>query len=216
MIAELPTVVILASGRNRRWSGRNRRWSGGSKEMLPIDGVPLVMRTAGMVLGCGARLVVLSHKPEIHEALWARFSHIAQVPTIRNCTAATLASSAMGGLTWTAPMAVLLGDVLYQEGTLNAILDCREPFMAFGDQWEIYGLAFMDVDGVRSAVEQARLPSRLDRRKPLGRLRQVYNAYVGQHRDSYERPGCYTWVDDGTQDFDTPEEWEAFKTAKGE
>lgn len=192
-------VFILAAGEQQRWGKYP------IKQLLPINGEPLILRTIRL-LGKNKPIVV-THRPEI----------IAQVPywlipKRRYWTTETLLSTS--DKWYSEQIVILLGDVLYSPRSLDLILSKRGRFTVFGSSHEIFALSFYDkprvIQAAKETIEQAA------RGEHFGKLRNLYHTYYDiKDKNEYDTnhphfEKIHSSITDYVTDFDTPEQYEAF------
>jgi hypothetical protein len=114
---------------------------------------------------------------------------------------------------WNDRTIVLLGDVVYSKTVMNRVFNCKKPFNIFGNEHEIYALAFTKqqwpkvIKSLGIAIEHAKLGN-------AGTLRKMYQAYCGLDLNGSEwEDKVLDWVcnvQDYTTDFDTVVEYQDF------
>ena len=200
--------MILASGEQTRWSGVD------AKQLIRIDGEPLILRTIRQVtLRLGVRPVVVTHHPCIQRTVGATADVLILPHDQRRWTAETTLHSmpVWGDATW-----ILLGDVFWTDRAMDRIcrMHCDEDiryFITHGQKWdEILGVWLRDThwDRWQRALEHA---IRHARRGGRGKLWESYRSLCGfrlkKHKlDDYHR---YPITDEST-DFDALEDYLAF------
>lgn len=191
-------IFILAAGEQQRWGDYP------IKQLLPINGEPLILRTIRL-LG-GNNPIIVTHRAEIYNQVLTRCI----VPCKHRWTVETLLATY---LQWKSEqIIILLGDVLYSPKTLAQILPCRAKFVAFGNIQEIYALSFSDkLRVLRTLFETIK---QAEDGKHLGKLRNLFHTYCGiEQKDDTKHP-YFKVIDssfnDYTNDFDCLQEYEAF------
>ena len=198
-------VLILCAGEQERWN------SPAPKQIIPVfNREPLIARTVRQIR---KRMNNFPHIVSTQKCLRPYSSNYI-VPSAHRWVTETLLSVApIWGSDWTM---VLLGDVLYTDELMDMIYKQREKFHYhfYGTGGEIYGISFTNNslieqclhDVVRDAIGGGRgklweLYYRLQN-KPLP---DAGKGYTGDTDDLH-----YTYVLDGSRDFDTVEgykEW---------
>lgn len=194
-------VLVLAAGEQDRWN------SPVPKQIIPVfDGEPLIKRLVRQVrkrMNCFPHIVT-------HQKCLRPYSTNFITPSSRRWICETLLSVApIWGKDWTM---VLLGDVLYTDEFMDTLYNNRENYHYhfYGTSSEIFGLSFTD----NSLVERALLDVVDDvaAGRSRGKLWELYyrlsdkplpdsgKGYTGGDDDLH-----YTYVLDGSTDFDTME-----------
>jgi len=203
---ERTRVLLMCAGVGSRWAREE------PKQFVDIDGEPLIERT----------LRLLGGQPLVIVARHARFDAVATgkatVSTHHPASHETLLDSIyctqleLGTATRTI---VLLGDVLYTEACLELIFGLATDFAVVGDDMEIFGMTYTEVHhkALMALMEQLRKDAPIDGRPRTyyrGRIRQLYRLWNGIPENRHWWCGNYYHLEDGTQDFDTVEEYDAW------
>lgn len=200
-------VFILCAGDGARWD----EYLGIPKQHIRIGGETLLERTVRLVKSHDLRDIrIVAHDPRMG---------------VPGCGLVTPRSSRFTAETLLSVIprqkiraVFLLGDVFYSERTMSAILTCRSDLRVFGRPWpsfwsgrthgEIFAIAF---DSPRRDLIRNACTSTIQRGLAGGRgnLWNLYQALIGAPFDSkkFESP-LFTIIDDITEDFDTPSEYE--------
>ena len=192
-------VLILCAGNQDRFNDDFAR-PPQPKQLLPVHGVPLLNRTVQQVLYRGQTPVVVTHDDSI-AAVAQRAGAGCIMPRYRDKTCSTLWSTR--GL-WQERTVVLLGDVYYKQRCFNAVLGFDGKLAFFGDVDEIFGVSFTPHRALDHAITRARHTKR-------GKLWELYRACEGLDLEEHviRTNGIFHYVDDGTADVDTWEEYKA-------
>lgn len=192
-------IFILAAGEQQRWSEYP------IKQLLPIKGEPLILRTIRL-LGRN-RPIVVTNRPEITGQVrhWL-------APKRRRWTTETLLSTSEKW--YSKQIVILLGDVLYSPRSLDLILSKQGRFTVFGSSHEIFALSFYDkprvIEAAKETIKQAA------RGEHFGKLRNLYHTYYDiKDKNEYDTnhphfEKIHSSITDYVTDFDTPEQYEAF------
>jgi hypothetical protein len=224
-----PRVILLASGEQTRWLGVGR------KQLAPVDGEPVLVRTLGQVQRhLGAEPLVVTQCEEIAAAVQGRAEVLRLPAHRRRWTVDTALNSCVA---WGEPTWILLADVCWTDGAMERIgelssLERPQYFVStgyktsekvlgfwrrrrarrFGDKrWdEILGLRFRGSDAVLMADCFYHAVTDAER-GGRGKLWESYRSLCGfplrRHRlESRHRLD----IVDGSMDFDTVEEYHAF------
>jgi molybdopterin-guanine dinucleotide biosynthesis protein A len=111
VVRRTPSVVILASGVEQRWTGIQH------KQLAAIDGQPLVLRTLGQLAQrWDTRPVVVTH----HKLIAKAVAKVADVLTLEASQRRWTVETALASRTeWGDPTLVLAGDVYWTEEALD-------------------------------------------------------------------------------------------------
>jgi len=198
MIASDPVVLIAAGGRNERWGVP------GIKVLAEVDGEPLVGRTVRM---CRERKreprAVSGHGDVLDAVDGAGYSQ-----PWSGSVSAMMADCAD---LWSGErVALLLGDVWYVDGTLSAALDYRGLLVrAWGSDQEVYAVAWAPGMTATMMVALATAAGH------GGKLWHLLRVLDGLYPTSHARlPSMLQLVDDGTRDFDSREQFDAWTAGR--
>lgn len=158
------TVLILCAGEAIRFNGS------GLKQLLPIAGEPLLVRTLRQLREMGYTGTVVSHLPELC-CLGESFE-----PATRRWTCETLASTQE---LWTDKTVVLLGDVVWSSSVLASVLDCKRQPMIFGNGREVYAASFLHEHQEEVDLALRRVITGAEKRVNGGKLWLLYRALAG-------------------------------------
>lgn len=196
----MTTVLILAAGEQARWEDDY-----GLKQLRPIEGESLIVRTQRQVRQRSQAAFVVTHKEVLQ-----RLSERAVYPTRRRWIAETLRSTAY---MWTDRVIVLLGDVVYSKAVMDSIINYDGAIRFWGNLHELFGLSFNHdaTTKMLTALDKAIHHAEYD--GGPGKLRKVYQAFVGfDFEDNNIHHAMFEEVpaSDYTRDFDTKEDWSNF------
>jgi hypothetical protein len=193
-------VVIMAAGRSKRWHAAT------AKHMALVDGEPVLYRTVRLLRRRGLEPVVTARQ----SGQWPLFNEHVSSPN--DCEI-----DRVYGARQFAPAVFLYGDCCYTEGALEEILADQHDWQFFGrrgasrvkSHGEIFAIKANDY--VIGHAEQLR-------HRCVGnpRLRclgwDLYGrcASMGAHWSFQRARRNFTQIDDGTDDFDTVEEYLKF------
>lgn len=193
-----PTVVIMAAGKSTRWHGSS------PKQLMPINGEPLLFRTVRLLRSRGIEPVVTCRQL----GQWPLFNQYVSLPN--ECEL-----DRFFGAVQFVPCTFLYGDCYYTESSVDAILSDLNPWQFFGryhsskvkPHGEIFGVK-MD-DWLSGKCRELRKECVAKRRAARCIGWSLYNHVVGR-RDPF-RGGAsrnhFTVINDDTEDIDTVDEY---------
>lgn len=195
-------IFLMCAGDQFRWG------EGKPKQFSCVNGERLIDRVRRQY---GDIVCVVTHREEI-----AKDCREVLVPEKHSCICESILSTKEK---WKDINVFLLGDVYYTDETLKRILECKCDCCFYGNIGEIYALVFMDKKrlerGLRTVIaDYAPNQSR-------GKLWELYYCLSGLdirkawHGRQYDYRGGedkehWIEVNDGTRDFDTPEEYKTY------
>jgi hypothetical protein len=222
-------VFLYASGSAKRWArgapGAEIETDGQFKQLLPIDGEPLVARTVRQLLGCSV-VVVTPHKEVKQAVISANLLDVGTPPLLVDTIAATL-PHADNGLNLG-----LMADCYFSTRAMDTMLSA-EGLRFFG-RWgpsyitgnrasgELFGWSWRhpeDTPTLVGAIEAAKAQADADPAvrdqagTPHGGLWQLYRGSVGLPLDASAIEGHLEQINDFTDDFDTPENYDSWLAA---
>jgi hypothetical protein len=185
----ITTNLVLAAGLASRWDGLNL------KQLLPFDGLPLIVRTCRQL----EDPIIVT----VHDQL-TKFGFSVLPPRDFSGTCRTVISTRR---LWRDRVNIWLGDVYYTKACVEAVLGCKSPVMFFGDGRDIFAVSFSAKRRFSMALKKA---SKLGENEC--RLWEAYRALYGLDEwpltgDSTDR---YTMIRDETADFDTFEKYKSW------
>ncbi|HVX84500.1 MAG TPA: NTP transferase domain-containing protein [Phycisphaerae bacterium] len=204
---QLERVILMCAGRGERW-GDHR---GAPKHLVEVDGEALLDRTVRMVRArTGAEVVIVAFDKAYERAGCVR--HVPAHGPEHFCDADKFLSSrelwGRSGQT-----VLLYGDVFFTEKALDAILEFRGEYQFFGRRegsyytgraWrELFAISFSPAgaEPLRACMEAVKVEQATGRQGNCGGWR----VYERLHGSSGQR---FTVIDDFTDDFDYPEDYE--------
>jgi hypothetical protein len=161
---------------------------------------------------------VVTHQPQIAQV--ARDLDVDSFhPEARHCTCETFLSARQ---LWGDRTLVLLGDVIFSRYAMDVIADNQADLAVFGSIWEIYAVKFSRElhDRIVSVLEEQIAVSC---GPAVGKMRQFYERYcdlpnIGHDNIDVNHPPppdtegkVMVWIQDYTNDVDTPEEYAEFQ-----
>ncbi len=189
----------MANGRGRRWGN----YTGRPKHLIEVDGETLLARTTRLVHERDPRAQVIitsgnpaytargatRHVPQRGERELDRFCY--ELIEDETC--------------------FLYGDVFYTEAALDAIVARATTSVAFfGNERSIVAVKVGDARLVKDAIDS--LNALIDRGEIAdAKGWQLYHQIEGMRLEGRAIGGGFDFIADATKDFNTPEEWEAFR-----
>lgn len=199
----MTTVIIPAAGDGTRFDGD------GPKQLLDINGEPLIKRLVRQLKERDHRAVVLTHNEMITTAL--RYDCPIYWPAMSRYLIETIYHAP---IMWTSfeRHVVLLGDCVFSDDALDTIFEDPAAPMFYGDWGEIFAFAFVP-DHTRGWLQKAiKISEEHEGWGPAGKLWMLYrlmsNLSIYEHDEIRAR--FFTWITDYTTDFDTMEEYTRF------
>ncbi len=201
-------VLILCAGEGERWG----EYLGGPKQLAPICGVPLLVRTVGQVQHYfGVSPVIVTHDPRLHISGCDSFC-----PKRRRWVVETFLSTAH---LWSNRTIVLLGDVLYTDTAMTMCRGASRGLVIFGRRGasafsgkrygELFGLSFTREysDFLIKCLAQVIADAINGGR---GKLWELY--FLTQRQPPVGLPPVeFCEIHDYTEDFDCPHEYRYLK-----
>lgn len=205
-MAEQIQALILCAGEGRRW----RRHFGVPKQLVRVGGRPILHRTVDLLRGEGVTEIAVVANTDEFAVEGCRLLQ----PEHSRWTVETLLSTAE---LWAPRTAVLLGDVWFTPATLRRLVEARQSLCFLGQEdggtgAEIFGLSFDEAGGVCLAAH-LRAVREMAAASGQGRLADLLSLMRGSQRvlaTGAEPQALLHPVNDGTQDFDTPADYETW------
>lgn len=208
--------IVLADGKQERWPA-----GAPPKELLLVDREPILLRTIRLFEQALQTFVyVYTRKPAVIEAV-SRFRcfDYGEADT-------QLEAMARARPLWRDRQICLLGDVYYSEAAVEAIAACRRPVAFYGRrlQSELTGKPWGELVAMAWNREHDEdMLSSLHNWKDRPLLWSPYRDFAGLWLPEGENylfhtPECLVEIDDWTDDFDSPEEYQVWlerRAAKG-
>jgi hypothetical protein len=185
----ISTNLVLAAGLASRWDGLNL------KQLLPFDGLPLIVRTCQKL----EDPIIVTVHDQLTNLGFSVFA-----PRDFSGTCRTVLSTVR---LWNDRVNIWLGDVYYTKAAVESVLGCKSPLMFFGDGHDIFAVSFFSKRRFIRALKKA---SKIGENEC--RLWEAYRALYGLDAwpltgDSTDR---YTMIRDETADFDTFEKYKSW------
>jgi len=201
-------VLILCAGDGERWG----EYLGGPKQLAPIGGRPLLVRTVDQVeKQFGVLPVIVTQDPRLHVTRCQSF-----YPERRRWVVETFLSTRR---LWSLRTVVLLGDVLYTDGAMATFLQNAVGLVIFGRRGasafsgkrygELFGVSFTRqyhefvVDCLDHVIADAEGGAR-------GKLWD-FCFFAEAHQLPRLQPATFCEIHDYTEDFDSPQEYRYLK-----
>lgn len=196
-------VVICANGKGGRWNN----YLGVKKQMIPIDGEPLLHRTVRLLKQFGVSNILISASdPDFEIEGTTRFTPkrntwlIDQHPT--ECL--------------NEPCLFVLGDVYWTENALRKTLEITPERFAFFhtinpvNNWEEeVAVKAVDYEGFKAGVKEYRQDLFKGMAKDLGGYELRMKLLGLPYAECYKNHDLVVWLDpDETCDFDWPEDYD--------
>lgn len=204
------SIIVLANGDQSRWPEGSP-----PKQLLEVDGVPLIRRIVDRFEDVmrPAEVLVATSDPRIIAV--AGGMHVRGVGATVNQLETLLKMRPFWGATRTI---CLLGDVFYSEAAINTIASCHKRVAFYGRRLQsaTTGKAYGELVAMawRSKLDD-RMAQSLQNWQERPLLWSPYRDFASLWLPEGENyllhvPGCLTEIDDFTDDFDTPEDWETW------
>ena len=210
---EETAVLILCAGVSHRWNGT-------LKQLLLVAGESILQRQIRQIRQRSeSDIWVITHQPEIAQVA-SDLGVDTFLPSARNCICQTLLST---GELWGNRTLVLLGDVIFSRYATDILWGNHAEIAVFGNLWEIYACAFdRSLHERIASVLEEQIAYQCDPAR--GKLRHFYERFCGlpqsgleagmdpNHPDPPDAEGkVMVWIQDYTNDMDTPEEYSEFR-----
>lgn len=184
-MTENRTVLILAAGEAVRWAGSPM------KQLMPIQGVPIIVRTCRLVAVAGHAPIVVTQHQEILNAVapkgGAAFSF---TPHGSRWLVETLLSTR---LWWGEQTVVLMGDAVYTAELMRSIMQPTPDVMFWGQPHELLAMSFSDQERVLSALRRVVEDAE---RGGEGKMWSLYRQLNGIPPQEHRLDGIFTLVQD--------------------
>ena len=206
------TAVILCAGEAIRYGGD-------MKQLLEVDGRPLIMRMLSQLKDRGVPTWLVTHKAKAYQEAGIEATYFE--PAGRRWTIETLASTReLWGVDQTI---ILLGDVYYSDACVDLLINGETLFYCGYE--EIWGLSIMSrrYKKVERILTQTLAKAMLQSggiQHHQGQIWRFYRVwyglpYIGDWKVTdgllFEKAGTTIVVMDETADFDEPQEYEAWQ-----
>jgi hypothetical protein len=191
-------VFILASGSQKRWNRSKPEYP--IKQLVPIEGVPLIYRTINQLFSRGIVPTVVSKIDELN--IGDRI-----IPEDSRFAVSSLHSTMPQ---WGAENLVLLGDVYFTDKAIDMCLNMDGDIHFAGLPREIFAVYWRDVDKMDRLLRETTLYGEKGTRY-AGKLWTLYRSFIGVDLEKHiHNMNHYTFIKDGSRDFDKWSEYEAF------
>jgi len=203
MVMANTTVIIPAGGHQTRWE------HSGNKHLINIFGEPLIVRICRQALTLADVVVVLTANNKVAETV-SRISGV----EVSDKIADSLCGSIMNGWRfWGNKTFILLGDVYFTDDAIARIStfsDIQPYFDFYGTEHEVFAMAFGRLARIRIGLQEVILKHAIDvgDGKMWGLYRALHNLNITAHERG--ESGNFTYIKDGTRDFDYYHEYENF------
>lgn len=192
--------IIMAAGEGKRWNN----YLGIPKHLIEIGGETLLARTTRLLKENGIHDYVITG----HDERYAQYGNI--IPQSKHDCEIDRFEEV------DEPVCYLYGDVYYTEAAMKTIVKARtDEIMFFGSKEEIFAIKIHDYKKFyehKARVKKYFLEHRLNRCIGWEIYRSLSTIDFRTHAFN-ER---YTFILDGTDDFDYPEDYIKFKESKDE
>ena len=194
----------MAAGPAKRWQADSRL-----KQLVEIDGEPLLLRTIGQIEAHGYDCIVVTHEPRIQEAVGLERCFN---PDERDMHAASVLSTTE---LWGRRTILFEGDAILSEQMMERVLSEHRVFAAFGDSGEHYAYMWswviwpIWVPALRKAIRNVR-----EYRRGFGQLLDAYAIMYGhEDRETLWTSDDLIIIEDYSTDFDSVESYDEFLRA---
>jgi len=196
-------AFIMAAGAGERWDADF------PKELVFIAGEPVLWRTLRQLDERGIDAVVVTHKPEIQQLVPGRFTENKRAPFPDETIVETMFNTRE---LWEGRTIILLGDVLFSDETLSAILAEDAAVKVYGSRnpYEIFALTFTDHARVIKAAEEALAHGRAGFRCKMWEIYRILCGFSPHNRHAFDRVIWRVVSDSYSTDFDYVSRYEGF------
>jgi len=203
-------IIILANGEQSRWPDGAR-----PKQLLEVDSVPIIRRAIALfeeALRASARVVT---RDDRIIAVVGGMRVVNVGPPVEQLNDLLRARAEWG----TKRTVCLLGDVFYTDAAVKAIAGCRKPVAFYGRRLasqitgkphgELVAMAWDSENDERMAASLATWHDRPLLWSPYRDFAELWSLPI---EDNYLHrvPDCLTEIDDFTDDFDCPQDWQTW------
>ena len=186
--------IIMADGKGTRWQNYNDI----PKHFIEIGGETLIGRTVRLLNegDKGCEVIITSHDPRYDIPGARRYEPLNNVLEIDRCTEELIGDN----------VCFLYGDTYYSQEAMDTIVGTEpEDMIFFGNERSIVAIKIKDGELFRSHVDNVRklfLAGKID--KCIGW--QVYQSFTGLPFGEKKIGPAYIVLEDGTEDFNSPED----------
>lgn len=188
--------IIMADGKGTRWNN----YKDIPKHFIEVNGETLLARTVRLLKENDPKcqVIITSHDPRYEVPGATRYEPKNNVLEIDRFTEELIEDD----------ICFLYGDTYYSESAVAAIVGNQpEDILFFGNERSIVAVKVKDaelfskhVSNVRNLFLQGKI------KKCIGW--QVYQSFLGLSFEEKKIAGKYIYIEDGTQDFNSPEDFE--------
>ena len=186
--------IIMADGKGTRWNN----YQDIPKHFIEIDGETLLQRTVRLLREADpdCEVIITSHDPRYQVEGARRYEPKNNVLEIDRFTAELIEND----------VCFLYGDTYYAESAIRAIVETEaEDLLFFGNARSIVAVKVRDAELFSYHVKRVRdlyLQGKL--KKCIGW--QVYQSFLHLPFDEKRIAEKYVYIEDGTRDFNSPED----------
>ena len=188
--------IIMADGKGTRWNNYHDI----PKHFIEVGGETLLTRTVRLLrlFDAGCEIIITSHDPRYEVEGARRHEPVNNVLEIDRFTTELIEDN----------VCFLYGDTFYSDSAIQSIVSTKtDDLMFFGNEKSIVAVKVKDerifqyhVNRVRELFLQGEI------KKCIGW--QVYQSFMGMSFDEKKIAGKYVYMEDGTRDFNSPEDYE--------
>lgn len=191
--------IIMADGRGKRW----KNYKNIPKHFIEINGEKLIERTVRLLhlFDENAQVIITSHDPRYEIKGATRYEPKNNVLEIDRFTEELIDDNVY----------FLYGDTYYSDKAVKQIIETKtDDLMFFGNGKSIVAIKVVDSNVFRKHISNVRdLFLKGEIEKCIGW--QVYQSFQGLPYDHIEVGDKYVYIEDGTQDFNSPKDYEENK-----
>lgn len=186
--------IIMADGKGTRWNN----YRDIPKHFIEIDGETLLRRTVRLLREADPKcqVIITSHDPRYEVEGAVRYEPKNNVLEIDRFTTELIEDD----------VCFLYGDTYYAESAIRSIVETdTEDLLFFGNEKSIVAVKVKDAELFSQHVNRVRelfLQGKIE--KCIGW--QVYQSFLGLSFDEKKIAGKYIYMEDGTRDFNSPED----------
>ncbi len=189
--------IIMADGKGTRWNNYHDI----PKHFIEVEGETLLARTVRLLRMYDAQceIIITSHDPRYEVEGAKRYEPINNVLEIDRFTAELIEDD----------VCFLYGDTYYSYSAMKSIVSTKtDDLMFFGNEKSIVAIKVKDAEIFRYHVKHVReLFLQGEIKKCIGW--QVYQSFMGMSFEEKKIAGKYVYMEDGTRDFNSPEDLES-------
>ncbi len=189
----------MADGKGTRWAN----YSGIPKHLIEIDGETLLARTVRLLkeFDAGCEVIITSHDERYEVAGATRYEPKNNIYEVDRFTEELIEDN----------VCFLYGDTFYSEDSIAAITGTpAEDILFFGNERSIVAVKAADGELLKHHVDRVRqlfIEGKIE--KCIGW--QVYQSFMDLPFGEKKIAGKFVTLADGTQDFNTPEDYQKRK-----